>query len=249
MVSYEAFACRCGAGDVVLRESYKPKTRERTRFVVGCVLVNSLEWDQKCGGRSGSRFMVEEMTQEGRVRRLGIGNSSLPSQHQENDKGEPSYDTEETQRGSSYIYSLSVFSGVFLLIILFYISYICKRRARFQSPPPTTISLATNTNDTNNNHHFIRLSRGLDDDFFMTFPTYVYSEVIVSSMEDVSTNTNSYECTICLSDYKPSDVIRVRGGSLGGVHGSRRKVNKMIVKMMKMVRMKTIYFRGSGLMK
>nr|GEZ15855.1 zinc finger, CCHC-type [Tanacetum cinerariifolium] len=27
MVSYEVFACPCGAGDVVLRESYKPKTR------------------------------------------------------------------------------------------------------------------------------------------------------------------------------------------------------------------------------
>ncbi|GKC44175.1 hypothetical protein Tco_1061897 [Tanacetum coccineum] len=27
MVSYEAFACPCGAEDVVLRESYKPKTR------------------------------------------------------------------------------------------------------------------------------------------------------------------------------------------------------------------------------
>ncbi|GKC36642.1 hypothetical protein Tco_1049026 [Tanacetum coccineum] len=28
MVPYEAFTCGCGAGDVVLRESYKPKTRE-----------------------------------------------------------------------------------------------------------------------------------------------------------------------------------------------------------------------------
>ncbi|GKA52412.1 hypothetical protein Tco_0745727 [Tanacetum coccineum] len=27
MVPYEAFACRYGIGDVVLRESYKPKTR------------------------------------------------------------------------------------------------------------------------------------------------------------------------------------------------------------------------------
>nr|GEY07279.1 hypothetical protein [Tanacetum cinerariifolium] len=35
MVPYEAFACRCGAGDVVLRESYKPKTRERVRLLVG----------------------------------------------------------------------------------------------------------------------------------------------------------------------------------------------------------------------
>ncbi|GJV99570.1 hypothetical protein Tco_1554822 [Tanacetum coccineum] len=35
MVPYEAFACRCGAGDVVLRELYKPKTREeRVRLLV-----------------------------------------------------------------------------------------------------------------------------------------------------------------------------------------------------------------------
>ncbi|GKA12935.1 hypothetical protein Tco_0692481 [Tanacetum coccineum] len=36
MVPYEAFALTCGAGDVVLRESYKPKTlEERVRLLVG----------------------------------------------------------------------------------------------------------------------------------------------------------------------------------------------------------------------
>ncbi|GKE69834.1 hypothetical protein Tco_1527906 [Tanacetum coccineum] len=38
VVPYEAFACPCGAGDVVLRESYKPKTsgkEERVRLLVG----------------------------------------------------------------------------------------------------------------------------------------------------------------------------------------------------------------------
>ncbi|GKE66069.1 hypothetical protein Tco_1520230 [Tanacetum coccineum] len=37
MVSYESFACLCGARDVVLRESYKPKTmkEERVRLLVG----------------------------------------------------------------------------------------------------------------------------------------------------------------------------------------------------------------------
>nr|GEX59723.1 integrase, catalytic core [Tanacetum cinerariifolium] len=36
MVPYEAFVCPCAAGDVVLRESYKPKTREeRVRLLVG----------------------------------------------------------------------------------------------------------------------------------------------------------------------------------------------------------------------
>ncbi|GKE72969.1 hypothetical protein Tco_1535010 [Tanacetum coccineum] len=32
MVPYEAFACRCGAGDVVLRESYKPKTHGKLYY-------------------------------------------------------------------------------------------------------------------------------------------------------------------------------------------------------------------------
>nr|GEX96914.1 hypothetical protein [Tanacetum cinerariifolium] len=32
MMSYEGFACPCGAGDVVLRESYKPKTRGKLYY-------------------------------------------------------------------------------------------------------------------------------------------------------------------------------------------------------------------------
>ncbi|GJW50273.1 hypothetical protein Tco_0091624 [Tanacetum coccineum] len=32
MVPYEAFACRCGAGDVVLRESYKHETRGKLYY-------------------------------------------------------------------------------------------------------------------------------------------------------------------------------------------------------------------------
>nr|GEU90456.1 hypothetical protein [Tanacetum cinerariifolium] len=35
MAPYEAFACRCGKGDVVLRESYQPNTREeRVRLLI-----------------------------------------------------------------------------------------------------------------------------------------------------------------------------------------------------------------------
>nr|GEY02379.1 hypothetical protein [Tanacetum cinerariifolium] len=38
MVPYEAFVCRCGARDVVLRESYKPKARgKRVHLLVGFV--------------------------------------------------------------------------------------------------------------------------------------------------------------------------------------------------------------------
>ncbi|GKD44021.1 hypothetical protein Tco_1268666 [Tanacetum coccineum] len=37
MVSYEAFAYGCGAEDVVLRESYKPKTRDKLYYA--CLLL------------------------------------------------------------------------------------------------------------------------------------------------------------------------------------------------------------------
>nr|GEZ37763.1 hypothetical protein [Tanacetum cinerariifolium] len=41
MVPYEAFACGCGAGDVVLRESYKPKTRGKLYYA--CPLSKDLQ--------------------------------------------------------------------------------------------------------------------------------------------------------------------------------------------------------------
>ncbi|GJY73749.1 hypothetical protein Tco_0478180 [Tanacetum coccineum] len=39
MVSYEAFACGCEAGDVVLRESYKPKSRALGKFLWMCIFL------------------------------------------------------------------------------------------------------------------------------------------------------------------------------------------------------------------
>ncbi|GJZ79206.1 hypothetical protein Tco_0644043 [Tanacetum coccineum] len=47
MVPYEAFACGCGAGDVVLRESYKPKTRGK--LYCACPLSKPRENCFGCG--------------------------------------------------------------------------------------------------------------------------------------------------------------------------------------------------------
>ncbi|GKD98244.1 hypothetical protein Tco_1382141 [Tanacetum coccineum] len=46
MVPYEAFACRCGAEDVVLRESYKPKTRGKLYYA--CPRSKPLEYTFGC---------------------------------------------------------------------------------------------------------------------------------------------------------------------------------------------------------
>ncbi|GKC24371.1 hypothetical protein Tco_1026521, partial [Tanacetum coccineum] len=60
MVSYEAFACRCGAGDVVLRESYKHETRERTiRLLVGSPGASTTPIYSP--GSSSTQFILQDL--------------------------------------------------------------------------------------------------------------------------------------------------------------------------------------------
>ncbi|XP_071708127.1 putative RING-H2 finger protein ATL71 [Rutidosis leptorrhynchoides] len=125
------------------------------------------------------------------------------------DNGETSNDTndsEETNRGVLYIYALGFFFGFFILITISYISYIYKRRLRFQSPPPLppVISFAITNDNIDDNNHVIKFSNGLDDNVLVTFPTFVYSDVMIHHKEN-----NSNDCSVCLADYNPSDVIRL----------------------------------------
>ncbi|GJX65461.1 hypothetical protein Tco_0299804 [Tanacetum coccineum] len=70
MVPYEAFACPCGAGDVVLRESYQPKTRDKLYYA--CPLSKPRK------NYFGCEFFIWK---EERVRLLisSHGSSSTPS--------------------------------------------------------------------------------------------------------------------------------------------------------------------------
>ncbi|KAI3809291.1 hypothetical protein L1987_25262 [Smallanthus sonchifolius] len=111
---------------------------------------------------------------------------------------EPSFttnDTGEIQGNAVYIYGLGLFFGFFILIILIYVSYICKRHMCSPSPPQPT------TNDAAENHQFVTFSPGVDDDVIVTFPTFVYSEFMMPSTDS--------GCYIRLTDYKPVDTIRL----------------------------------------
>ncbi|GKC82647.1 hypothetical protein Tco_1138364, partial [Tanacetum coccineum] len=66
MVSYEAFACRCGAGDVVLRESYKPETHGKLYYACPRSKVNS-----------HMLFLVKMVPYEAFVCRCGAGDVVL----------------------------------------------------------------------------------------------------------------------------------------------------------------------------
>ncbi|KAD7479877.1 hypothetical protein E3N88_03013 [Mikania micrantha] len=124
--------------------------------------------------------------------------------------GDPDYTTADTgDAGATVPYGLGFFFVIiFILITLCYGSYIYKnggRRSRPQPPPPPP-PLATT-----NHQHIIRISQGLDDEVIATFQTFVYSEAMIMPQKgDTPTcDANNSGCTICLADYKPTDVVRL----------------------------------------
>ncbi|KAL4576704.1 hypothetical protein LXL04_012802 [Taraxacum kok-saghyz] len=113
-----------------------------------------------------------------------------------NDTGEPSFNGGEDCCGVGVNYALG-FYFIFLLFVftLCYTSYICNRTIRSQISSPTTTS-----DGGDDDYHIIRLPpQGLCDDVLSTFPTFLYSDVMIPGSA----------CSICLADYKPPDVLRL----------------------------------------
>ncbi|KAD5961865.1 hypothetical protein E3N88_13338 [Mikania micrantha] len=126
--------------------------------------------------------------------------------------GPPYTATDDTQNTKGTIpegiqFFLVIF---FILIIVCYGCYISKRSLFSQSPTPsdTIISLANHHHVGAINHH-IKFSQGLDDDVLVSFPTFVYSDVMIRRKGEAYTDANVSSCSICLDDYKPSDVLRM----------------------------------------
>ncbi|KAJ0657513.1 putative transcription factor C2H2 family [Helianthus annuus] len=96
-----------------------------------------------------------------------------------------------------YLFVVGFFLTTIFLFTITYVYHICKRS---RSPPPS------DTNEDAHNRHLIRLSRGLDEDVLVTFPTSVYSE---TKVPHTGTVANGSGCSICLGDYMPADVVRM----------------------------------------
>ncbi|GJY29671.1 hypothetical protein Tco_0405438 [Tanacetum coccineum] len=92
---------------------------------------------------------------------------------------------------------------MFLLVTLCYGSYLYNRsmHSRPSSPLPFII-ISSRTTYIRNHGGNITFSQGIDDDVLVTFPTFVYSEAMMSQKGDA----NSSDCSICLAEYKPEDV-------------------------------------------
>lgn len=111
-------------------------------------------------------------------------------------------DTGEIEGVAVYVYGIGFFIALFIIIIVFYVYYIYKRHICSQAPPPAT-------NVIHENHQLISMfSRGLNDCVLVTYPTFVYSEFMMPEKQEEE-GVRSSSCYICLTEYKPVDIIRL----------------------------------------
>jgi hypothetical protein len=95
---------------------------------------------------------------------------------------------------------------IFLLVTLCYGYYLYNRSMGSRSSSPVQFIIISSRAAYIRNHgNNITFSRGIDDEVLVTFPTFVYSEAMMSQKGDA----NSSDCSICLAEYKPEDFVRM----------------------------------------
>ncbi|XP_076951133.1 E3 ubiquitin-protein ligase ATL9-like [Bidens hawaiensis] len=105
------------------------------------------------------------------------------------------------QESHNYLYLIGFFFTVILLIIITYVTCRCK-----DSQPRPQVTIAYNYRYDSN---LVGFSQGVDDDVLVTFPTFVYCEITTPHKPDTVTDVKGTGCSICLEDYKPTDVVRL----------------------------------------
>ncbi|CAL0326700.1 unnamed protein product [Lupinus luteus] len=104
---------------------------------------------------------------------------------------------------NSYGYGIAFSIGIILLILTISLtSYFCTR-SQMLSLPSSTMRHVPNLHFLESQHSIVDV--GLDEATILSYPKLLYSEAKLKKLSD-STATC---CTICLSDYMGSDMIRV----------------------------------------
>ncbi|PWA83793.1 zinc finger, RING/FYVE/PHD-type [Artemisia annua] len=111
--------------------------------------------------------------------------------------GKPSYTSDTTNQYQDFAYILGIYFVVVLFIFIIYTFYMCKRGMGFPS----------RSQETTTDYHIIRVDEGPCEDFLASFPTFLYSESMMPAMGGTADYISC--CTICLADYKPTDVLRL----------------------------------------
>ncbi|KAF9595932.1 hypothetical protein IFM89_006213 [Coptis chinensis] len=104
--------------------------------------------------------------------------------------------TEKMNGVATYIFGVT-FGIVFLLIIIAIVSYFCNRGPTLPSPPQQ------NSSEAQTNNISVAVDIGLDETTIQSYPTLLYSLAKLKNKDTVS------YCSICLSDYENTDMLRV----------------------------------------
>ncbi|XP_059281461.1 RING-H2 finger protein ATL70-like [Lycium ferocissimum] len=115
-----------------------------------------------------------------------------------------------SQNIGSFAYGIGVSAGVLLLITTITLtSYFCTRHQTIVPPQ------RRRRNSNNNNEDLAQVAEvvvdvevGLDEETLLSFPKLLYSEASKNIHKD-STATASTCCSICLADYKNTDMLRL----------------------------------------
>ncbi|KAI5343616.1 hypothetical protein L3X38_011492 [Prunus dulcis] len=123
-----------------------------------------------------------------------------------------SYSGDETKgSGGGFAYGIGVSVSVLVLIIIVtLLSYFCTRM-RFPPNYPSfrRSSSAVRQLQLQNAAAAGGVELGLDDSALRNFPQLLYSQAKLHKSESTSTSTTTTSCSICLGDYKDTDVLRL----------------------------------------
>ncbi|KAK4380660.1 hypothetical protein RND71_002522 [Anisodus tanguticus] len=109
-----------------------------------------------------------------------------------------------SQNIDSFAYVIGISAGVLLLITTITLtSYFCTRH---QTIVPPQRRQRNNNNNDELQVVDVDVEVGLDEETLLSFPKLLYSEVLNNIHKD---STASTCCSICLADYKKSDMLRL----------------------------------------
>ncbi|TMX00891.1 hypothetical protein EJD97_025741 [Solanum chilense] len=111
-----------------------------------------------------------------------------------------------SQNLGGFAYGIGVSAGILLLITtITLMSYFCTRHQTTVEPPQRR-----HRNNNNNNNEVVvvvdvDVDVGVDEETLSSFPKLLYSDAYKNIQKD---STASSCCSICLGDYKNSDMLR-----------------------------------------
>lgn len=136
----------------------------------------------------------------------------------EDSEGPNDIELSEETYGKNYGYGIGFSLGVLILFsIMAYASYLCIRsRSRNNSNMPNNNSSSSSSHGSSTivDNELVFVQQGIDEEILRNYPKLLYSQAKVhyyhnNNIDDDDDGVVALGCSICLSDYKDNDMLRL----------------------------------------